>query len=85
MWNGNAEQPTFIPSVLVRSGHYASHAKPDDNCWCKYNAQCVANGEESAPFACSVCHSFVTNGRIQFLNDCTHALAGQTVDLPDWP
>jgi Family of unknown function (DUF6527) len=30
-----------------------------------------------------VCHSFVTNGRIQFLNDCTHALAGQTVDLPE--
>lgn len=30
------------------------------------------------------CHSFVTDGRIQFLNDCTHALAGQTVDLPDW-
>lgn len=30
------------------------------------------------------CHSFVTDGRIQFLSDCTHALAGQTVDLPDW-
>jgi hypothetical protein len=27
---------------------------------------------------------FVTDGRIQFLGDCTHALAGQTVDLPDW-
>lgn len=32
----------------------------------------------------SVCHSFVTDGRIQFLSDCTHALAGQTVDIPDW-
>lgn len=31
-----------------------------------------------------VCHSFVTGGRIQFLQDCTHHLAGQTVDLPDW-
>lgn len=31
-----------------------------------------------------VCHSFVTEGRIQYLGDCTHALAGQTVDLPDW-
>lgn len=30
-----------------------------------------------------VCHSFVRAGRIQFLNDCTHALAGQTVDLPE--
>lgn len=31
-----------------------------------------------------VCHSFVIVGKIQFLPDCTHALAGQTVDLPDW-
>jgi len=31
-----------------------------------------------------VCHSFVTDGQIQFLSDCTHALAGQTVPLPDW-
>ena len=29
------------------------------------------------------CHSFVTNGRIQFLDDCTHELRGQTVSLPD--
>ncbi len=29
------------------------------------------------------CHSFVREGRIQFLGDCTHALAGQTVDLPE--
>lgn len=31
-----------------------------------------------------VCHSFVTDGRIQFLADCTHRLAGQTVELPDF-
>ena len=30
------------------------------------------------------CHSFVTNGKIQFLADCFHSLAGQTVELPDW-
>jgi hypothetical protein len=29
------------------------------------------------------CHSFVADGRIQFLGDCSHALAGQTVDLPE--
>lgn len=27
------------------------------------------------------CHTFVTDGRIQYLDDCTHALKGQTVDL----
>ena len=31
-----------------------------------------------------VCHSFITDGRIQYLGDCTHALASQTVDLPNW-
>jgi hypothetical protein len=29
------------------------------------------------------CHSFVVNGRIQFLGDCFHFLKGQTVDLPE--
>lgn len=31
----------------------------------------------------NVCHSFVNNGMIQLLSDCTHALAGQTVELPE--
>jgi len=28
------------------------------------------------------CHSYITNGKIQFLPDSTHKLSGQTVDLP---
>lgn len=31
------------------------------------------------------CHSFVTDGFIQFLADSTHDLAGQTVPLADFP
>jgi len=62
-WNGDAERPTFTPSVLV------SYDGADA-------------GMDGAPPA--VCHWFVTDGRIQFLADCTHALAGQTVDLGDW-
>lgn len=31
-----------------------------------------------------VCHSYVREGRIEFLSDSTHALAGKTVDLPSW-
>ncbi len=30
-----------------------------------------------------VCHSFIRDGKIQFLDDCTHRLKGQTVDLAD--
>lgn len=33
----------------------------------------------------TLCHSFVTNGRIQFLDDCAHAMKGQTVDLAPFP
>jgi len=31
-----------------------------------------------------VCHSFMVDGHFQFLSDCTHELAGQTVEIPDW-
>ncbi len=30
-----------------------------------------------------ICHSFITDGKIEFLTDSTHALAGRTVELPD--
>ncbi len=31
------------------------------------------------------CHTFITNGSVRFLDDCTHALAGKTEPLPDLP
>lgn len=40
-------------------------------------------GKDGAPPA--RCHSYVTDGKIHFLGDCTHALAGKVVDLPEWP
>lgn len=77
-FNGNGDAPTFTPSVLATNGHYvAGHV---GECWCDYNRA----HPDDVDFKCGICHSFVTDGRIQFLSDCTHALAGQTVDLPDW-
>jgi hypothetical protein len=73
-WNGNVDQPTLGPSILVRSGHYAPHWKPGDNCWC---------GKDYG-FSCYICHSFVINGQIQFCGDSTHQLSGQTVPLSDY-
>lgn len=35
-------------------------------------------GPEHTP---RVCHSFIRDGQIEFLSDCTHALAGKTVPL----
>jgi len=30
-----------------------------------------------------ICHSYIMDGKIQFLNDCWHSLKGQTVELPE--
>lgn len=35
------------------------------------------------PPVCECCHTLVNDGRVQFLTDCTHDLAGQTLDLLD--
>lgn len=80
-YNGNPDKPTFTPSVLTTSGHYCSHFKPGDDCWCDYNAE----HPEDADVYCQRCHTFITDGKVQFLSDCTHALAGQTLDLPELP
>lgn len=82
-WNGDAERPVFTPSVLVTHGLWTPPVTPENieqwriERWEQRKVQYV-------------CHSFVgcngaQPGQIIFLGDCTHALAGQTVDLPPWP
>lgn len=78
-FNGDLDKPTFNPSILVTSGHYMKGHK-GDSCWCTYNAE---NPGKEHPFTCYLCHSFVTEGHIEFLNDCSHKLGGHTVELPD--
>lgn len=72
-WNGSLESPTFSPSILVRG----TVPITDDE-----HARIMA-GETVEPKPL-VCHSFVREGRIEFLSDCTHELAGQTVEIPDF-
>lgn len=79
-FNGDMEKPTFTPSMLYRSGHYLSEHKTGDKCWCTYNQE---HPDNPVKFGCTICHSFVTDGKIQFLSDCTHEFAGQTVNLED--
>lgn len=31
-----------------------------------------------------LCHSFIKEGKIQFLGDCTHDLKNKTVEIPEW-
>lgn len=71
-WNGDRDRPTFSPSIRVR---WTLTPSDDD-------VHRILAGEIVRPVDI-VCHSFVRDGMIQFLNDCTHKLAGQTVALSD--
>ena len=78
-WNNDLVKPTFSPSSHIKTGHYCTHYNPEtDSCWCMYY-------KDPQDYQCTICHSFVTDGKIQYLADSTHALAGQTVDLPKFP
>jgi hypothetical protein len=77
-WNGSIHAPTIHPSVKVAAGHHASGRDPGEDCWCGYDWE-----GQPPDFECKCCHSFIEVGNIRFLDDCTHALAGQTVPLPD--
>lgn len=69
-FNLNFEKPTFTPSVLVRGKRRITDDEYDR----------IRAGEK-LQIPDQVCHSFVTDGQIQFLGDCTHEQAGQTVPL----
>ena len=71
-FNGDLERPTFKPSLLVTYRHPKGYSNENP-------APMGYDGE----YVEERCHSYITDGRIQFLGDCTHALAGQTVDLPE--
>ena len=76
-WNRDVNAPTFTPSVLTtrEMGHppvtAENLAEYKSNPWPQTKVK-------------HVCHVFITDGQIQFLSDCTHELAGQTVPMPDW-
>jgi hypothetical protein len=81
-WNGSMDSPTFSPSIRVTYDHMSEAGRAQGKAFCEQHGRYPTN-EENPYDVNDVCHSFVTDGRIQFLGDCTHALAGQTVDLPE--
>lgn len=76
-FNNNLEYPTFRPSLLVRSGCKITEFKPGMACWCNYEAKYG----KPAPFKCGICHLYITDGKIQYLSDCTHDYAGRLIDM----
>lgn len=68
-WNFDVERPTIYPSILNRSGKYVDPNYKWD----------PADGPDPS----SICHAIIKKGTIYFAPDSTHALSGQTVDLPE--
>jgi hypothetical protein len=64
---------------LVRSTELTAKGLEEHEEWCKQGYP-ERHGEpfDSTP---TVCHSFVKNGYIQYLSDCTHEFAGLTIEL----
>ena len=66
-FNGDYDRPTFTPSVLV------TWSEPSD---------VDEEFDDTSKDRKMVCHSFVTDGHISFLGDCTHELRGHVVPIP---
>lgn len=69
-WNESVTSPTFHPSVDCEG------TEPSDD------PEKFDDPKFDKPYKC---HVIITDGMINFLTDCTHSLAGQTVPMPDWP
>lgn len=96
-WSGAGSAGYFIFCPGCDSPHMITTSRPDGSGWqfdgneqsptfspsllLTYTGRDAGQGD--APPA--RCHSFIRAGMIEFLSDCTHQLAGQTVPLPDYP
>jgi hypothetical protein len=76
-FNGDMEKPTFSPSLLIRSHQWTPPVTGENYEEFKRKPLTQTKVE-------TVCHSFVRDGRIEFLSDCTHELRGQTVPMVDF-
>lgn len=73
-FNGDLDKPTFTPSYLSKYRHPKGYS--NDN-----PAPVGYDGE----YVDDICHSYVTDGQVKYLDDSYHKLAGKTVPLPDVP
>ena len=75
-WKVDITNNTISPSVLVKSVSLPDELeKDDDNNYVKGPDGRLKGAKDE------ICHSFVRNGKIQFLNDCTHELVGEIVEM----
>ena len=70
-FDGNEESPTFSPSLLVRHGRYLRDAE----------GEFIPTADGGLEMEKVRCHLYVRKGMVQYLGDCSHSLAGQTVPV----
>lgn len=75
-WNGSVESPTFQPSVLI----YPSDAIAED---VEIPTDLTPEWLEQHKIRTPRCHHFIVDGKIQYLADCDHSLAGQTIEMSE--
>ena len=85
-FDGNLEAPTFLPSL--RMGPYWRMPPGWDPEEAKARGESLENDPATGRLPGAVewaCHLFLRTGHLEFLSDCSHELAGKTVDLPELP
>lgn len=75
-FDGNAERPTFNPSVSITG----KQAMIVDGQW---TGEWACDAAGNALDFC--CHYFLHAGELKYCTDSTHPLAGRTVPLPELP
>lgn len=76
-WNSSMDKPTFQPSILITHPIWHPPVTQENQDEWRKNPWPQTQVTHT-------CHSYVTDGHIQFLADCTHHLKDQTVELPDF-
>jgi hypothetical protein len=73
-WNGSIESPTFRASLLVQYHKWTPPVTSENHEEWKKNPWEQKQVEH-------ICHSYITEGKIEYLSDCTHDLKGQTIEM----
>lgn len=82
-WNGEAINVTIFPSMLIYTDRprWLGTSQFDEILERKRK-----DPSFEIPYERHVlCHYWLTNGKLIYLNDSAHSFKGQTVDLPDLP
>lgn len=76
-FDGNFDAPTFGPSMKITGKQTVQDDKGE------WTGEWVR--DESGATLDLCCHYYLRAGMLDYLNDCTHALKGQKIELPELP